>query len=131
VKEGSGRGTSTQASSKRESRSQGGEELAIKDNMTRDDDAVGEKIEAPVSLVIRGVPEENTRRRARGKFVRARHPQTAVACCEREKRCETWSYKIPVHYHTSPQNGRAERMIHTTTNMLCCLLFQASLPARY
>jgi hypothetical protein len=75
VKEGSGRGTSTQASSKRESRSQGGEELAIKGNMTRDDDAVGEKIEAPVSLVIRGVPEEKTRRRARGKFVRARHPQ--------------------------------------------------------
>jgi transposase InsO family protein len=25
--------------------------------------------------------------------------------------------------YTSAQNGRAERMIHTTTNMICCLLF--------
>jgi hypothetical protein len=33
--------------------------------------------------------------------------------------------------YTSAQNGRAERMIRTTTNMLCCLLFQASLPASY
>jgi hypothetical protein len=31
--------------------------------MTRDDDAVGEKIEAPVPLVIRGVPEEKTEER--------------------------------------------------------------------
>jgi hypothetical protein len=33
--------------------------------------------------------------------------------------------------YTSAQNGRAERMIRTTTNMICCLLFQASLPASY
>jgi hypothetical protein len=33
--------------------------------------------------------------------------------------------------YTSAQNGRAERMIRTTTNMICCLLFQASLPATY
>jgi hypothetical protein len=33
--------------------------------------------------------------------------------------------------YTSAQNGRAERMIRTTTNMLRCLLFQASLPASY
>jgi hypothetical protein len=33
--------------------------------------------------------------------------------------------------YTSAQNGRDERMIRTTTNMLCCLLFQASLPASY
>jgi hypothetical protein len=38
--------------------------------MTRDNDAVGEKIKAPVPLVIRGVSEEKTTRRARGKFVR-------------------------------------------------------------
>ena len=31
---------------------------------------MGEKIEAPVPLVIRRVPEEKTARRARGKFVR-------------------------------------------------------------
>lgn len=45
-----------------------GENILIKGNMTRDDDAVGEKIEAPVSLVIRGVPEEKTRRRARASL---------------------------------------------------------------
>jgi hypothetical protein len=33
--------------------------------------------------------------------------------------------------YTSAQNGRAERMIRTTTTMLRCLLFQASLPASY
>jgi hypothetical protein len=33
--------------------------------------------------------------------------------------------------YTSVQNGRAERMIRTTTNMICCLLFQASLPTSY
>jgi transposase InsO family protein len=33
--------------------------------------------------------------------------------------------------YTSAQNDRAERMIRTTTNMLRCLLFQASLPASY
>jgi transposase InsO family protein len=33
--------------------------------------------------------------------------------------------------YTFAQNGRAERMIRTTTNMLRCLLFQASLPASY
>jgi hypothetical protein len=38
--------------------------------MTRDDDVVGEKIEVPVPLVIRGVPEEKIARIARGKFVR-------------------------------------------------------------
>jgi hypothetical protein len=29
------------------------------------------------------------------------------------------------------QNGRAEWIIRTTTNMICCLLFQVSLPAGY
>jgi hypothetical protein len=33
--------------------------------------------------------------------------------------------------YTSAQNGRAERMICTTTNMIHCLLYQASLPASY
>jgi hypothetical protein len=33
--------------------------------------------------------------------------------------------------YTSPQNRRAERIIRTTTNMIRCLLFQASLPACY
>jgi hypothetical protein len=33
--------------------------------------------------------------------------------------------------YTSAQNGRAKHMIRTTTNMICCLLFQASLPASY
>jgi hypothetical protein len=48
-----------------------GVNILIKDNMSRDDNAVGEKIEVPVPLVIRGVPEEKTTRRARGKFVRS------------------------------------------------------------
>jgi hypothetical protein len=42
--------------------------------MTRND-VVGEMIEAPVPLVIRGVPDEKTTRRVRGKFVRP-HPKT-------------------------------------------------------
>jgi hypothetical protein len=33
--------------------------------------------------------------------------------------------------YTSAQNGRAKRMIRTTTNMICCLLFQTSLPSSY
>jgi hypothetical protein len=33
--------------------------------------------------------------------------------------------------YTSPQKGWTEHMIHITTNMLCRLLFQASLPTRY
>jgi hypothetical protein len=38
--------------------------------------------------------------------------------------------RLPCPY-TSAQNDRAERMIRTTTNMLRCLLFQASLLASY
>jgi hypothetical protein len=49
---------------------QGGN-ILIKDNLMRDDDLMGEKIEAPIPLVIRGVPEEKTTRRSRGKFVRS------------------------------------------------------------
>jgi hypothetical protein len=33
--------------------------------------------------------------------------------------------------YTSPQNGKADCMIHTINNVICSLLFQASLPARY
>jgi hypothetical protein len=33
--------------------------------------------------------------------------------------------------YTSPQNNKAERMIRTTNDVVCSLLFQASLPARY
>ena len=33
--------------------------------------------------------------------------------------------------YTSAQNGKAERMIRTTNNVMCTLLFQASLPARF
>jgi len=33
--------------------------------------------------------------------------------------------------YTSPQNGRAERIIHSTNNILRSLLFQASLPPSY
>jgi hypothetical protein len=33
--------------------------------------------------------------------------------------------------HNSPQNGRAERIIHTTNDIMCSLLFQASLPVAY
>jgi hypothetical protein len=55
-------GTSTGLTSTRQSRSRDGEELArenilIENDMSRDD-VVGEKVEAPVSLVVRGVPEE-------------------------------------------------------------------------
>jgi hypothetical protein len=34
-------------------------------------------------------------------------------------------------HYTSPQNGRAERMIHTSNDVVRSLLFQASLPAPY
>ena len=33
--------------------------------------------------------------------------------------------------HTSPQNGKAERIIRTTNNILRSLLFQASMPPSY
>jgi hypothetical protein len=33
--------------------------------------------------------------------------------------------------YTSPQNSKAECMIRTTNDVMCSLLFQASLPARY
>jgi hypothetical protein len=33
--------------------------------------------------------------------------------------------------YTSPQNGNVECMIHTTNDVVCSLLFQASLPACY
>jgi hypothetical protein len=33
--------------------------------------------------------------------------------------------------YMSPQNGKAERMIHTTKDVMCSLLFYASLPACY
>ncbi|WVZ81687.1 hypothetical protein U9M48_029039 [Paspalum notatum var. saurae] len=33
--------------------------------------------------------------------------------------------------YTSAQNGKAERMIRTTNDVMCTLLFQASLPARF
>jgi hypothetical protein len=33
--------------------------------------------------------------------------------------------------YTSPQNGKAERILRTINNMLRSLLFQASIPARY
>jgi hypothetical protein len=37
-----------------------GEGRLIKDNMTRDNDPIGRKIEAPVAFVIGGVTEEGT-----------------------------------------------------------------------
>jgi hypothetical protein len=33
--------------------------------------------------------------------------------------------------YTSPQNSKAECILHTINNMLCSVLFQASIPARY
>jgi hypothetical protein len=33
--------------------------------------------------------------------------------------------------YTSPQNGKAERMLRTTNNMIRTLLLQASMPPRY
>jgi hypothetical protein len=33
--------------------------------------------------------------------------------------------------YTSPQNGKAERILHTINNMIRSLLFQASMSARY
>jgi hypothetical protein len=33
--------------------------------------------------------------------------------------------------HTSPQNGKAERSLHTINNMIRSLLFQASMPTHY
>jgi hypothetical protein len=61
-------------STSRESRSKGGEEplrgnILNENNMTRDDDAVDEKVKALVSLVIRGVIEEETSSGTMHKFV--------------------------------------------------------------
>jgi hypothetical protein len=39
-------------------RSQQGENVLVKDNMTRDDDTVSEKVKALVPLAVRGVIEE-------------------------------------------------------------------------
>jgi hypothetical protein len=83
MKEGNKIGTSTQSASRRESRSTSweseGENILIKDNMTRDDDAMGEKIETPVPLVIRGIYEEKTTGGSRGKFVRSGGRGVAIA----------------------------------------------------
>jgi hypothetical protein len=35
------------------------------------------------------------------------------------------------YLYTSPQNGKVERMLHTTTNIVHTLLFQASMPPQY
>jgi hypothetical protein len=53
-------------------RNQQGENILIKDNMTRDDDAVGEKIEAPIPLVIRRVLEEKDSEKSEGQVCEAR-----------------------------------------------------------
>lgn len=37
-----------------------GKDILIEDNMTGDDDAVGEEVKASVPLMIRGVTEEKT-----------------------------------------------------------------------
>jgi hypothetical protein len=37
----------------------------------------------------------------------------------------------PLGPYTSPQNGKAERIIRSTNNAILSMLFQASLPARY
>jgi hypothetical protein len=41
-------------------RSQQGENLLFKDNMTRDDGVMGEEVEASIPLMVRGVTEEKT-----------------------------------------------------------------------
>jgi hypothetical protein len=47
-----------------------GKDILIEDNMTGDDDAVGEEVKASVPLMIRGVTEEKTMSGARGELVR-------------------------------------------------------------
>jgi hypothetical protein len=46
--------------------------VLIKDNMSRDDDAVSEKIETTVPLVIRGVPKEKVTGGSGHEFVGSR-----------------------------------------------------------
>ena len=43
----------------------------VENNVTRDDDAVGGEVEAPVALVIGRIANENAQRRPRGEFVRS------------------------------------------------------------
>jgi hypothetical protein len=78
-------GGRTGSRSRRESRSVGGADptrgkssslkttwgkvIFIKNDMTRDEDAVGEEIKAAVPLVVRGVTEKKTMGGARGELV--------------------------------------------------------------
>lgn len=63
------------STSRRPSRSRGGEEPAreihfTKNDMSRDDDdVVGQKVETPVPLVVRGVLEEKAASGSRRKFM--------------------------------------------------------------
>jgi hypothetical protein len=43
----------------------------------------------------------------------------------------TWTFLRMSCPYTSPQNGKAERIIHTINNVIRTLLIQASLPGRY
>jgi hypothetical protein len=46
-----------------------GKVIFVKNNMMRDEDAVGEEVKAAVPLVVRGVPEEKTTGGVRGELV--------------------------------------------------------------
>jgi hypothetical protein len=70
---GEGKGRMTGSTSRRLSRLGGGgadkgKLTLFKNDMARDDDAVGEEVEAPITLVVRGVPKEKATSGAGRKF---------------------------------------------------------------
>jgi hypothetical protein len=56
-----------------------GKHIFVEDNVTRDDDAVGGEVHAPIPLVVRGVAEEEAASGARRKLVRGGRRNVRVA----------------------------------------------------
>jgi hypothetical protein len=77
-------GGGTGSDSRRESRSGWGgackgKHIFVEDDVTRDDDAVGGEVQAPIPLVVRGVAEEEAASGARRKLVRGSSGNVRVA----------------------------------------------------
>jgi hypothetical protein len=56
-----------------------GKHIFVEDDVTRDDDAVGGEVQAPIPLVVRGVAEEEAASGARRKLVRGGSGNVRVA----------------------------------------------------
>jgi hypothetical protein len=56
-----------------------GKHIFVEDDVTRDDDAVGGEVQAPIPLVVRGVAEEEVASGARRKLVRGGGGDVRVA----------------------------------------------------